>query len=121
MPTWETDPMGNTFGAGGLFLTLREFHRFGELYLQGGRWNGKQLVPERWVMESTRKQVENHTPYGYGYLFWGGPEGSFRADGKYGQLSIIIRSKDAVVSVLSESRDVPALQAAIFEEVIEKL
>lgn len=121
MPTWETDPMGNTFGAGGLFLTLREFHHFGELYLQGGRWNGKQLVPERWVMESTRKQVENHTPYGYGYLFWGGPEGSFRADGKYGQLSIIIRSKDAVVSVLSESRDVPALQAAIFEEVIEKL
>ena len=43
-PTWESDPMGNTFGAGGLFLTLSEFHRFGLLYLNGGNWDGRQLV-----------------------------------------------------------------------------
>ncbi|MFQ7513331.1 MAG: serine hydrolase domain-containing protein, partial [Lachnospiraceae bacterium] len=42
-PTWEIDPLGNTFGAGGLFLTLSELHKFGLFYLNKGKWNGKQL------------------------------------------------------------------------------
>lgn len=121
-PMWETDPLGNTFGAGGLFLTLSELHRFGELYLQGGRWNGRQLVPERWVMKSTSKQVENdRDAYGYGYLFWGGEAGSFRADGKYGQFSILMRDKDAVVTVVAESRRAGALLHVIFDEIYPQL
>lgn len=59
LPTWEVDPLGNTFGAGGLFLTLDELHKFGLLYLQNGSWQGRRLVPEGWVAESTKKQVEN--------------------------------------------------------------
>lgn len=58
-PLWETDRQGNTFGAGGLMLTLSELHKFGCLYLQNGAWEGKQLVPEKWVQESTKKQGEN--------------------------------------------------------------
>lgn len=114
LPTWETDPLGNTFGAGGLFLTLDELHRFGQLYLQNGAWQGRQLVPESWVAESTKKQVENGG-YGYGYLFWGGEHGSFRADGKYGQFSILMRDKNAVVTVVAESREADKLLAAVFE------
>ena len=69
-PTWECDPMGLSFGAGGLFLTLSELHKLGLLYLQKGCWNGRQLLPEEWIMESTKKQVENNLDsYGYGYLF----------------------------------------------------
>ncbi|MBQ4086196.1 MAG: serine hydrolase [Clostridia bacterium] len=102
-PTWEVDPLGNTFGAGGLMLTLDELHRFGRLYLQNGMWNGKQLVPEDWVRESTTKQVENGA-HGYGYLFWAGERGSFRADGKYHQYSILLRDRNAVVSCLAECR-----------------
>ena len=45
-PTWEIDPLGNTFGAGGLFLTLTELHKFGLFYLHKGKWNGKQLLNE---------------------------------------------------------------------------
>ncbi len=48
-PTWELDPYGHVFGAGGLFLTMDELHKLGLLYLQNGNWNGKQLVPESWV------------------------------------------------------------------------
>ena len=59
-PTWECDPMGLSFGAGGLFLTLSELHKLGLLYLQKGCWNGRQLLPEEWIMESTKKQVENN-------------------------------------------------------------
>jgi len=120
-PTWEYDPLGNTFGAGGLFLNIDELHKFGLLYLSGGKVNGRQLVSEEWVMESTKKQVENGTPYGYGYLFWGGREGSFRADGKYCQLSIILRDKNAVITTFAECRDFKALDKAIFEEIYPKL
>lgn len=117
-PTWECDPMGNTFGAGGLFLTLSELHKLGLFYLQKGRWEGKQLLNESWIMESTSRQVENDVdPYGYGYLFWGGPEGTFRADGKYCQFSIICRDKNAVITMTAECRDDKALKKAIFEDI----
>ena len=122
-PTWETDAQGHTFGAGGLFLTLSEMHKLGLLYLQNGLWEGKRLLPEEWVTESTRKQVATgrETDYGYGYLFWGGPHGSFRADGKYLQLSIILRDKDAVISTVAECRDGKPLMDAIFQELYPRL
>ena len=53
-PTWETDPLGNSFGAGGLFLTLSELHKFGLFYLNKGKWNGKQILSEKWIEESTK-------------------------------------------------------------------
>lgn len=122
-PTWETDPLGYTFGAGGLFLTLSELHRFGLLYLQNGSWNGRQLIPEEWVAESTKKQVstDRQADYGYGYLFWGGPYGSFRAGGKYCQWSIVFREKHAVISVVAECRDGRPLMDAVLEELYPQL
>lgn len=120
LPTWEVDPLGNTFGAGGLFLTLGELHKFGLLYLHGGEWNGRQLVPADWVAASTTKQVENGKD-GYGYLFWGGPHGSFRADGKYGQFSILMRDKNAVVTVVAECREADRLLDAVFEDIYPQL
>ena len=119
-PVCENDPLGNTFGAGGLFLTIDELHLFGQLLLQNGEWNGKQLIPAEWVKEATSKQVENGSE-GYGYLFWAGPEGSFRADGKYGQFVILMRDKNAVVTVTAESRDAGALLRAVFEEIYPQL
>lgn len=119
-PTWETDPLGHTFGAGGLFLTLSELHTFGQFYLQNGRWKGRQLLDPAWVKASISKQVENGA-YGYGYLFWGGEQGTFRADGKYGQLSILCREKDAVITVVAECREGAALNRAIFDELYPQL
>lgn len=116
-PTWEADPLGYTFGAGGLFLTLSELHRFGLLYLNEGNWNGRQIVPREWVKESSR----SHTGFGYGYLFWIGDQNSYRADGKYSQLSIILPEKQAVISVTAECRDGEAMQRAIFEELYPQL
>ena len=44
-PTWVSSPQGITAGAYGLSLRTEEIARFGELYLQKGMWNGKQLIP----------------------------------------------------------------------------
>ena len=103
-PTWETDPLGNTFGAGGLMLTLSEMHKLGLLFSQNGMWNGRQLVPAEWLRECGRKQVDNGRE-GYGYLMWRGGHNSYRADGKYCQFSIVYPEKNAVVSLQAECRD----------------
>ena len=59
-PTWEIDPLGNTFGAGGLFLTLSELHKFGLFYLNKGKWNGKQLLNAAWIEEKHKShQTQN--------------------------------------------------------------
>lgn len=119
-PTWECDPQGYTFGASGLMLTVDELAKLGQLYLQDGVWNGRQLVPADWVRESTRVQADNGS-FGYGYQFWGGPCGSFRADGMYGQLSIILRDKNAVVAIAAESREADKLINAVFEHIYPEL
>lgn len=117
LPTWETDPIGQTFGAGGLFLTLSEFHKFGLLYLNNGKWNGRQLLSEEWIAESTKPQDVDY----YGYLFWRGEYNSFRADGKYSQLSIIMPDKKAVVSVVAECRKGETLMRALYDQVCSQL
>lgn len=115
---WEVDPDGNTFGAGGLFLTVSELHKFGLFYLQDGCWNKKQLLSKEWIRESTGKQVENNkNPYGYGYLFWGGRHNSFLANGKYGQYTMVFRDKNVVISLMAESRDADRLEEIIADEV----
>lgn len=116
-PMWETDPMGNTFGAGGLFLTLSELHKFGLFCLQKGMWNGKQLLSKEWLEECAKQQV--NAPYGY--LFWRGKYNSFRADGKYCQLAVVLPDKNAVVSVVAECRQADALMQALYEHVCAQL
>ena len=108
-PTWECDPLGNTFGAGGLFLTLTEFHRFGLFFLNKGCWNGEQLLAPSWIDACAAPQDGED----YSYLFWRGAFGSFRADGKYGQLSVIVLEKNAVVTVVCECRDGDGLMKLI--------
>lgn len=116
-PTWEVDPLGYSFGAGGLFLTLSELHTFGLFYLNKGRWNGRQLLSEAWIAESTRQQYD--APYGY--LFWRGEYNSFRADGKYSQLSIVLPDHNAVISVVSECRKGEELMDTIYQELCTQL
>ena len=120
-PTWEVDPQGYTFGAGGLFLTVEELARFGLMYLNGGVYEGQRILPEEWVRESAKVQVENHGEKdggcGYGYLFWHGRHDSFRADGKYGQVALILPEKRAVVAYNAESRAQQELLDIVWEHV----
>ena len=116
-PTWETDPLGNSFGAGGLFLTLSELHKFGLFYLNKGKWNGSQILSEKWIEESTKAADVKH----YGYLFWRGEYNSFRADGKYCQISMILPEKNAVISFVAECRAGKELMRAVYDLICAKL
>jgi hypothetical protein len=69
---WKKTPTGHPDTEGGLYLDAEDLARIGQLYLDGGAWNGRRIVPESWVKASTAKQVENVNPagYGYGYQWW---------------------------------------------------
>lgn len=68
---WQRDPQGYYFGGNNLSLSPREMRRFGELYLNGGRWEGRQVLPESWVRESWRIYTHSRRHgYGFGYYWW---------------------------------------------------
>jgi CubicO group peptidase (beta-lactamase class C family) len=69
-PYWESDPQGIPFGAANLFLPIRDMLKIGYLYLQKGFWEGKQLISQEWVNESTTPKVHAKDNFEYGYAWW---------------------------------------------------
>ena len=112
-PEWPSSPEGNSLGGYGLKLCTEDIAKFGQLYLQKGKWTGKQLVPEKWVEQATSKQVPNdqegHSKIGidwvqgYGFQFWRCTHNAFRGDGANGQLCVIIPEKDAVIAITADT------------------
>jgi CubicO group peptidase (beta-lactamase class C family) len=95
---WRSSPDGVTLGGGGIWMTPREMARFGQLYLQGGVWDGRQVIPADWVAASVARQVTAHTtaPY-YGYQWWVRSNGSYAAHGYKGQRIFVMPDLDMVV------------------------
>jgi CubicO group peptidase (beta-lactamase class C family) len=94
-------------------ISTRDLARFGQLYLRGGHWNGRQIVPPDWVAESTRVQTITPNGPGYGYLWWVAhegrlfagttmPDGAFAAYGMGGQFLIVIPQVDLVIALLAD-------------------
>jgi CubicO group peptidase (beta-lactamase class C family) len=105
---WPTDPQGYHLGYGFLKLTARDLAKFGYLYLRGGTWEGRQVVPAAYVRASTQTQVSTGGTFGpftgYGYQWWTTTEGghpAFAAMGLGGQLIEVIPDLDLVVVMTS--------------------
>lgn len=117
-PQWDASPEGNSLGGYGLKLCTEDIAKFGQLYLQKGMWNGKQLVPQQWVEQATSKQVpndkESHAKMGgdwtqgYGFQFWQCTHHAFRGDGAAGQFCVVIPDKDAVIAITAQTGDMQA-------------
>jgi CubicO group peptidase (beta-lactamase class C family) len=103
---WPKDPQGYHFGGGYLKLPARDLAKLGYLYLNGGRWDGAQVVPADYVAASTRSQSDPSVGSGgYGYQWWVTNEtghASFRAEGFGGQLIQVIPDLDLVVVITSD-------------------
>lgn len=68
---WGIDPQGYFSGGHSVSMTAREVARFGQLFLDEGRWQGEQIVPGWWVASSTAPQIDIGNNYaGYGYYWW---------------------------------------------------
>ncbi|WP_248927083.1 serine hydrolase domain-containing protein [Paenibacillus hamazuiensis] len=100
---WETCPMNINKGGGGIKCRTEDMARFGQLYLQKGVWNGRQVLPEGWAELSTARHIDNSNSTflldgkkGYGYQFWRSRHNSYCAFGMGGQFVVVIPEKDAV-------------------------
>lgn len=126
-PTWETSPQGISTGGYGLSIRTEDIAKFGQLYLQKGKWQGKQLVPESWVAAATARQTSNGSnpksdwDQGYGYQFWQCRNGAYRGDGAFGQFCIVMPEQDAVIAVTSGLRDMQAVMNLIWDELAPAL
>ena len=101
---WVADPKGVNTAGWGLGLTAIDMAKIGQLYLDGGRWKGKQIVSEMWVSESTKEQSRcDQLRLSYGYLWWviDEKEHIFAAMGDGGNVIYVNKKKQIVISIAS--------------------
>ncbi len=93
------DPRGYNDGWGGLYLHPRDAAKLGFLWLHGGRWEGRQIVPRRWVEESVRRQIRTGGGDDYGYGWWvpRGEQPEYAAVGRGGQYIRVFPGMDTIV------------------------
>ena len=130
-PQWFQSTAGYTLGCGGLHLNTYELSKFGQLLLNKGNWNGKQLVSEAWINTATSNLISNDIPgeklgvdekAGYGYFFWRcARDNAFRGYGWGGQYLIVIPDLDACIAIMSHDFNNQALLDSVWDHVIPLL
>ena len=123
-PEWGASPQGNTIGGYGLYIRTEDIAKFGQLYLQKGKWNGRQLLPAAWVEQATSKQVSNGSDpakdwdQGYGFQFWRCRHNAYRGDGKDGQFCIVLPDQDAVIAITANTGNMQAELNVVWDKLL---
>lgn len=127
---WESDPRGINVGGWGLRLKTEDMAKFGQLFLQKGVWQGRQVIPAAWVEEATtmkimqdpdapaEKKDKSDWLQGYCYQMWRGRHNTVRGDGAFGQYIIMIPDADAVVIITSETASMQGEQDLLWEHLL---
>lgn len=122
---WDESPQGINTGGWGLYVKTEDMAKLGQFFLQKGKWNGVQLLPESWIEDATtshiaslpagvkRKELrvkpkDNDWLQGYGYQMWRCRNNAYRADGANGQLIIVLPEKDVVIVATANIRSMQA-------------
>ena len=103
-PSWETGPDGYSVGGWGLMLTTEQLAKVGQMMLDGGRWEGKEILSPHWIKDATSVHVtmehlDEPDIAGYGYQMWiDRREGCYLFRGAFGQICAVIPGKDMVIA-----------------------
>ncbi len=112
---WETDTKGINTGGWGLRVKTEDMAKFAELFLQKGKWNGKQILPVGWVEEASTVKIIQHPDMpqskkdssdweqGYCFQMWRCRHNAYRGDGAFGQFMIVMPDEDAVLAITAET------------------
>lgn len=107
-PYYLTDGFGTAFVLGGLNMIARDYARFGQMFAQGGMWQGQQIVPADWVAASTAPSAPTAPGQtGYGLQWWipvGSGPGVFMARGIYGQYIYVDTPRNVVITTTAADR-----------------
>jgi len=124
---WETDLNEIQVGGWGLRLKTEDIAKFGQLFLQKGQWNGRQILPKSWIAEASTLKImqepdasperlaSNDWIQGYGYQMWRSRYNSYRADGAFGQYILVMPEVDGVIVITSETSDMQGLLDLIWK------
>lgn len=133
-----TDDNGMELALGGLNVSLRDYAKMGQLYLNKGRWGDRQIVPEQWVHDSVTPDAPHLLPgdnplsdsvWGYGYQWWipTDPDGEFLAAGIYNQYIYLYPKHDLVIvkntanhNYTRDKEPSKAMHVAFFREIARK-
>jgi len=122
-PYYLSDGYGVAFALGGLNVTLRDYARLGEMFRNGGRLQGRQIVPEDWVRDSTTPSAKTAPgALQYGYQWWipaDARDGEYMARGIYGQYVYINPKRETVVAITAA--DLGFREDGAFEDALQML
>lgn len=136
---WDESPQGINCGGWGAFLKTEDMAKIGQFYLQKGKWNGVQLLPEKWIKEASSALVpsraggmtdeaykqkdpaNNDWLQGYGYQIWRGRHNTYRADGARGQFIIVMPDQDAVIAITGDLANMAAELNLVWDIILPEL
>ena len=137
--SYITDRPGFDMALGGLNAVLRDYAKFGQLYLNKGSWFGEQIIPESWVNKSHTPDAPHLMPdagelssneWGYGYQWWvpGDPMTDFTAHGIFNQFiyvnpisNVVIAKTSSNHRFRSEREYSKACHLAIFRSIVKHI
>lgn len=120
---WITDEAGHELGFSGLHAQTEAIAAIGQLYLQKGEWDGRQVLPAEWVEEATRSHVANGADpasdweQGYGFQFWMARHG-YRGDGAFGQLCVVLPEHGVVLAMTGQCDDMQGILDLAWEHLL---
>jgi len=123
-PIWDPNIEGISLGGYGLRVRTEDIAAFGQLHLQKGAWNGRQLLPAPWVELATSQQMSTGSnplsdwDQGYGFQFWRGRHNSYRGDGAFGQYCLVLPDQSMVVAITSGTRNMQAVLDLLWEHLL---
>ncbi len=126
-PTWEANKQGISMGGFGLSIRTEDIAKFGQLYLQKGKWDGKQLVPAAWTETATARWMSNGSnpasdwEQGYGFQFWRCRHGAIRGDGAHGQFCVVLAEQETVVAITAGTRDLQGVLNVLWAKLLPAL
>lgn len=120
----QRTPQGRDLGFSGMHLTTPSILALAQTWLDGGRWQGEQLVPQPFAIQapqptpaSLRADEQGDWAHGYGMSFWGASHG-YRADGAFGQYAIVLPEHDLAVAITSEVENMQATLDALWAHLL---